>query len=177
MELVEHGRRRGRDRRSSARELQAAADLLPPSPATCGGACASPLVSSHSTGAIQSTSITCSTIGGCKREDQNVKGSGAAEAGAPKRVRRTRPGIDGGHGEGPACSFQRGQRPRKKRKQWNKECSIHFKFLWEHLSHEIASQSKTEAQTTINLITKVFCFFWHMYILMYTHTHITFLLM
>lgn len=88
---------------------QAAADLLRPSLVTCTVECAPPTQQGH----FNQHPLRAETYVVIKGRSERKQ---EAEAGALKRVRRTRPGIDGGHGEGPARSFQGGQRTREKRK-------------------------------------------------------------
>lgn len=86
-----------------------AADLLRPSPMTCTVECAPPTQKGHFNQHLLRAE-TYVVIKGRSERKQEVG------AGAPKRVRWTRPGIDGGHWEGPACSFQRGQRTQGEKK-------------------------------------------------------------
>lgn len=89
----------------------AAGSCWPPPSFACDLHCG--VGSSHSQGHFNQHPLRAETYAVKKGRSERKQ---EAEAGALKRVWWTRPGIDGGHEEGPACSFQGGQRTREEKK-------------------------------------------------------------
>lgn len=153
--------------------LQKAGSCRPPSSLAYDlqcGMCVSLLISSHPVEGFQSTSITCIDMQVYKGRIRMWKEVGWSRRSA-KKDRWRHPEIDGGHREGPTCSFRRRQRTWWEKKTMKKEMFNQFQiplrafvtlnYVWERNGSKNKYKSawghnNSRNKTYIFIISKMF---------------------